>query len=345
MRQGLTKLTLRCAAAIIVLWPALLATAQEEYRLDDQGQWEQLTSFDPATPEGQLQAIRKAIAEEHGGKAVKLASRWIERYPNHPLLVEAHLLRGDARVLENDFFDALFDYEWVIRMYPASEQFITALEREFKVAEIFAGGKRRKLLGMRLITAYGEAEEIFIRIQERLPGSDLGERASIRLGDFYFDRGEMERAAEAYDLFLDNYPRSRRREWAMLRLIQASLARFKGPNFDSTGLIDAQERIRQYKSEFPAAAERIGADALTNRIADSLALKLFNTARWYEGQGEKVSAVHVYRRLIRDYPQTGAAQDALARLEAMDERVAEAPQRATPADEVDEQADEQEAAS
>ena len=172
---------LRCVAAVIVLYPALFASAQDEYRLDDQGQWEQLTSYDPATPERQLQAIRKAIAEEHGGKAVDLAGSWIDRYPNHPMLVEAHLLRGDARVLEKDYFDALFDYEWVIRMYPASEQFITALEREFKVAEIFAGGTKRKLFGLRLISAYGEAEEIFIRIQERLPGSDLGEHPAGRL--------------------------------------------------------------------------------------------------------------------------------------------------------------------
>jgi len=42
------------------------------------------------------------------------------------------------------------------------------------------------------------------------------------------------------------------------------------------------------------------------------------TARWYERRGERISAVAIYRRLIRDFSDTAAAQVGLRQLEAWD---------------------------
>lgn len=303
--------------AFFVLGLALTrpAGAQERYRLEA-GQWQQQTHIDPATPEGEIQTIRRKIAEGNAKDAQDLASDWITRHPNHPLLVEAYLLRGDARVAQGKEYKALYDYEYVIRQYPASEQFNVALEREYEIARLYAAGQKRKFLGMRILPAGDEAEEIFIRIQERSPGSELGEKASLALGDYYFNHGQMTSAAEAYGLFVVNYPRSQYRERARLRVIQANLARFKGPSFDPTGLIEAAERIRQYQKEYPAAAERIGADALLVRINESLAMKIYRSAEWYKDRGRQWSAVTMYRRVIRDYPQTAAAKVAMQQLAA-----------------------------
>jgi outer membrane assembly lipoprotein YfiO len=289
------------------------ASAQERYRLTDE-EWQKLSQYDPATPEGQIQEIRKSLAEGHGERAENLASRWIKRYPNHPMLVEAWLLRGDAKVMRGNEYKALREYEYVIREFPGSEQFNTALEREYEIAKLYTAGRKRNFLGMRIIAADDEAQEIYIRIQERVPGSALGEDASMMLGDHYFARADMRSAADAYDMFIVNYPRSQRRERALLRVIQANLARFKGPQFDSTGLIEANERLKQYQKEYPAAAERIGADALMVRIDESLALKTYYNADWYRGRGERVSAATMYRRVVKDHPQTAAAQASMRRL-------------------------------
>lgn len=305
-------------AAALLCFFVTPSLAQERYRLTDD-EWKKLTQYDPATPEGQIQEIRRALAEGKGEKAENLCSRWIKRYPNHPLLVEAWLLRGDAKVMRGNEYKALREYEYVIREFPGSEQFTTALEREYEIAKLYTAGRRRKFLNMRIISADEEAQEIYIRIQERTPGSALGEDASMMLGDHLFARADMRNAAEAYDAFILNYPRSPRRERALLRVIQANLARFKGPEFDSTGLIEANERIKQYQKEYPAAAERIGSDALLVRIDESLALKTYYNANWYRGRGEKVSAVTMYRRVIKDHPQTAAAKIAMQRLSEMNQ--------------------------
>lgn len=290
---------------------------QQQYEFRD-NQWTQVPRYDPESPEGKLQTIARVREQGEAKESEELASEWIEQYPNHPRLVDAYMLRGDARVARRRYYRALYDYEYVIRSFPGTEQFNLAMEREFEIARLFGNGVKRHFLGMRILPAYEEAEEILIRIQERAPGSDLGEKASLELGDFYFRRAQMTQAAEAYDLFLQNYPRSPHRERVMLRIIQSNLATFKGPRFDSTGLIEAQQRIRQYDKDYPVAAEKIGTPALNVRIDESLALKVYHTARWYERTGEQISAIYNYRRVIKDHPRTAAAQLALDRLEEME---------------------------
>lgn len=312
----------RQKARIAVYLPAVLlsvclsdtpVSAQEQYRLED-GQWEKQTTLDPATPEGQLQTIRQALAQDDVDRAARLIDQWLESHPQHPLAAQAHLLRGNTQVARREYYQALFDYEHVIRHFPASLEFHAALEREYNIAKLFASGVKRRLWGMRLLSAAGEAEEIFIRIQERTPGSTLGELASIALGDFYFDRAQMTSAAEAYQLFLANYPRSELVPKAMLQLIRANLATFKGPAFDPTGLIEAAQRIKTFQDRFPAAAERANTDALLVRIDESLATKMLYTAQWHQNRGDRIAAIHTYRRIIQDHPRTAVAQTAIQRL-------------------------------
>ncbi|MEM9419229.1 MAG: outer membrane protein assembly factor BamD [Planctomycetota bacterium] len=303
---------------LMTLAPLTPAAGQSSYELTDEG-FEAIAVPEPGTPAAELAAARKLIAQDEPKKALKALEQWIKDNPNDPLAVEAYLLRGDAKAANGDFYKALFDYEEVITYYPASEQFWTAIEREYEIGVLYTTGFRRKLWGVRWLPADGEGAELLIRVQERAPGSPIGERASIALADHYFNSSQMILATDAYDLFLINYPESELRQWALLRLIQASLARFKGPEFDGTGLIDAGERLQQYRDEYPAAAERVGVEALLVRIRESLARRDFTTANWYDRTGEKVSAVLLYRRLIEEYSDTAAARDAVARLEAMGE--------------------------
>jgi len=325
---GLLYRARRCVGgllcALLMLCLCHQTAAQERYILDG-GKWTKQRQIAPDSAEGRLLAIRKTIAEDKFKEAEELADEWIKAYPNHQLMAEALLVRADAKVGRRHYYRALFDYELMVRSYPGSEHFHLALEREYEIARIFGKGVKRRWLRMRILPASGEAEELFIRIQERAPGSEIGEKASLALGDFYFDRSEMTSAAEAYELFLENYPESRSRERVMLRLVESSLATFKGPVYDPTGLLDSAERIKQFQKEFPASAERLGADALLVRINESLARKDLTMAQWYDRQGRRVSALFLYRRIVRDHSSTAAASEAADRLTELGETIVEAP--------------------
>ncbi len=289
--------------------------AQERYTLSDEDTWQAEGAVDPETPEGQLALARRALAAGQAPRAESLATAWIDRHERHPLLPEAYVLRGDTLTAQEKYYKALFDYEFVARGFPASEAFVTALQREMDIATLYARGTKRTVLGMRILDASDEAEELLILIQERLPGSRLAEQAAIELGDFYFRRRKMALAVQMYSIFLENFPNSSQVSKARRRLIYAHLATFKGPQFDASGLLEARANLQQLILLEPAAAERIGAAALLTRIDESNAQKLLLNAKWHLRTGDPIAAELTIRRLLRLYPRTVAATDALRLME------------------------------
>ncbi|MEE2906730.1 MAG: outer membrane protein assembly factor BamD [Planctomycetota bacterium] len=296
---------------LLLLLPAGEAFAQNDYKLDDSDNWQLVNQPDPSTPAGALARARELLAQGQADRAYNMVNRWLERNPDSALAADAYLLRGDTLVAMRDFYESLYDYEYVIRRYPASPTFTLALARELEVASLFAHGTLRKVFGLRIGDGTDEAEEIFIRIQERAPGSQLAEQAGIELADMYFRQRRMEIAADMYAIFLEKYPKSPFIDKARRRLIYANIATFKGPQFDIVGLREAKRELQKLIVTRPAEAERIGARALINRILESEATKMLTTAQWYNRVGDPIAAEFMIRNLIERYPQSAATVRAL----------------------------------
>lgn len=311
MRDSRTRELIAAAISIVfAVLPGPRAAAQE-FMLTDEDEWLETRAIDPASPEGRLALARRALAAGDADRAEFLATQWIERFPDNPLLAEAYIVRGDALMAREDYYEALYDYELVARRYAGSSAFVRALQREFEIAKMFARGLKRKAFGIRWADASGEAEELLIRIQERLPGSRLAEAAALELGDFYFRERKMDLATEMYAIFIENFPRSEQVSLARRRLVYAHLASFKGPEFDGSGLQEALTRLQEIKALNPAEAQKMGADALVIGIDDSLAWKRLATAQWYQRSGDPIAAELTIRRMLEDHPRSQAAPDAV----------------------------------
>ena len=299
----------------LVLALPLPAAAQEaaRYRLGDAG-W---TPAEPAAaPEADPVVARLRALLAAGGfeEAAAEAEAWLAANPGAPAEPEVLLAQGDALVGQDDLWAALYAYERLLTTHPGSAVYLDAVSRELGIAKLFIGGWKRKFLGLKALPTSAEGAELLVRVQERAPGSDLAEDAALTLADHLFARQKMQEAAVMYDLLLRNFPRTRARQWAMLRQIQAGLAQFKGPEFDGTGLLEASERIAAYEQAFPAAARRLNAEALQQRIRSSLARRDLTNARWYDRRGDRVASAAMRRRLIADYPGTASAQEAIETL-------------------------------
>lgn len=299
-----------CVAAGTV---ASLARAQNTLRLDADGNWVPAdTTLDPSSDEGVMNRARKQLAENKPQGALALLDSWIKRNAaqDKPETAEALLRRGDAKLAMKDEYEALYDYERVIKEYPGTPQFVTALERELEIGLMYLNGLRKKTWGLRIDNATRIGEELLIRVQERAPGSQLAQRAAIELANYYYRVRDLRMAAEAYDIFLANFPTSEYRELAMERRVFANIGRYKGPRYDASGLIEAQYLVRDFAARYPKAAEDIGMnDALIARLDESAADQMFETANWYMQQGDAVSARYTLKRLVQKHPDTVAADE------------------------------------
>lgn len=299
--------------------PTATASAQgAEFVLKSDAGWQASRTPEPGSDEAIVAGARAAIAQDRPGAALSILNRWISDKEatgeaNTKWMPEAVLLRGDALLALGREYSSLFEYERVARQYPASDAFVRAAEREFDIANRYLNGLRRRFLGFRVASATSIGEELLIRVQERLPGSQIAERAGILLADYYYRVRKMDLAAVSYDLYLQNYPRGEWRLHAMRRRIFANIGQFTGPSYDSTTLLDAREEILQFAAVYPNEAEDVS--PIIARIDDSLAARKLDAARWYLRRGDPASARFTLRRLLRDHPRSTAASKAIQLLE------------------------------
>ncbi len=297
------------------VFTAPFAHAQhEEYVLGEDDDW-QPTSIEPGSEQALVLRARQALARGESERARAMAAAYLDKDENGAVAAQMLMIRGDALLAMGDEYKALFDYEDIARKHPGSDVFVPALEREYQIGIAYAHGMKRKFFGtFRIVDASDDAQELLILIQERLPGSRLAEMSGMQLADFYFRNAKLRLAADAYDLFIINYPASEKIDKARQRLIESYLASYRGPRYEATGLRDARARIETLRVTQPALAQRIGSDALLVRIYESEARKLLVTSQWYLSSGDPVSCEQYIRRLVKLYPDSVATLDALRSL-------------------------------
>jgi tetratricopeptide (TPR) repeat protein len=299
----------------VVLVLALPCPGQDaQLELSREG-WEAAQSIEPIDEDEAY--IRRAWATLLGGKpgqARSMLTAWLRdnRSSGNQWVPLALLVRGDAKVAMDDEYDALYDYEEIARSYAGSPEFVQAAEREMAIAIDYIEGKRRKFLGLRISSARRDGEELLVRIAERLPGSQLAERAMLELGAHYRRTGEFDLAREVYGIFLEAFPSSTFYRAVLLARIETTFAQYNGPEYDGSGLIETEELLDVYESKYPGDLEvQAELDALRVRIDESQGRQLLVVAQTYLRRDEKASARYALRRLLRDHPRTTAAQDAI----------------------------------
>jgi hypothetical protein len=122
---------------------------------------------------------------------------------------------------------------------------------------------------------------------------------------------------------VQNYPRSTQADKARLRLIASHCSGYRGPEFDDKGLQEASSKLRALQATEPQLAKQIGAEAILLRIYESEADKRLTTANWYWQTGDPISAEREIRSLVKRYPRSVAAIQALR---AVDQVLAKLPE-------------------
>lgn len=319
-----TRSLVTVVAALGLIGPGALAQSTE-YRLDAGGEWDQVSAPEPGSDAALMAEMRRLLADGQASEVRRRMDAWLEenKTSNNPERPQALLLRGNALLVLDREFTSLYDYEDIIRNHPQSAEFVRAIERELDIADLYAAGLKLRSFGIRYADPEPIVREIYIRTGERVPGSELAERALLSLADYYYARRDMPLARDSYDVYLLNFPDGPNAQHARARRIYTDIARFKGPRYDASGLLDAEVRIRNFLARYGQAARDAGIDeGLITRIDESIAAQQLDAAQWYLTQDDWPSARYTLRRLLRSHPESIAAQRAQDMLEARGEEIA-----------------------
>lgn len=287
---------------------ALAQSQTWEYR---HGQWVQTQTRQPTVrPSTQpvvnatLDRAQQLLDARQGEKAHDIVLNWLKSYPNAADRDRGLLMLAQCYFLDGDRIWSFYQCDELLDKYPDSRLFFSALELQYRVADDFLNGHKKKFLGFPIMSMEEEAIEMLFRIQERSPGSPIAEQALMRTADYYYHTSQFDLAADAYGAFARSYTRSPQVPRVLLQQAFATLAQFRGPRYDATPLIDARAMFRDIIERYPRMAQDEALPAFIDRIDNTLAAKMYIDADFYRRTNQPRAAVFMYRTLIKTYPNS-----------------------------------------
>lgn len=320
-------LTAGACGASFALSAAVAATpvppSQRAERLtfnEKTGEWERTGTPVPGTEDGDLDIARQWMAREEYKTALKILEDWLKAYgETAPRYTEAVYLEAACELEVGDYRDAHDGFQIILNNYPGSDYAEKALAGDFRVAEQYLAGKRRKAWkGLLWIKDREAGIEIMDDMIVNYSDTSYALLAHKAKADYYYQRGEFELAEDEYAVFASEFQRSRYHPYALLQSARAALARFPGVQFDDAALIEARERFQQVQVQYPAVADQAQVPVLLDDIQSLRAEKTLEIGKFYERTDQPNAARFYYRETVKRYPDTSGAAEAqnrLARLE------------------------------
>lgn len=289
-------------------------TFRERERLDPtSGQWVAEAPAPLGTPDGDLRAARQALVDGRASDAKDMLENWLKANEGHSRYYEAVFLLGEAYFDLENYYYAYLQYEIVVAN-TSGDLYRKALRREMDVARAFLSGEKRIVWKTVPLPAYDDGVTILDKIWERVPGTRLGEEALLLKADYFFEIGDASLAQDEYTLLAQEYPKGRYHRQAMLRSAESAERSFPGIRFDDRALVDADDRYILVEKTYPAYAERERVPARRVAIRDQRAEKDLSIADWYLKTKNPSAAEFYYRAILKDWPNTFAANEARTRL-------------------------------
>ena len=207
----------------------------------------------------------------------------------------------------------------MIDKYPFSERIQEVIEREYKIAEKFMAGEKRKAFGVTL-PVDNPAIEIFGKVVENSTYGPLAPKAQYRLGLVLKGLLRYYEAEEEFNKVISRYPDS---EWSAAARFQIATCRAslsKGSAYDQGSAQEAKEKFEAFVKEHPDAVLSLDAEKNISQIREKEAEANYNIARFYEKQLALDSAKIYYNDIVNNYTESPWAIQASARLQIMERK-------------------------
>ncbi len=293
----------------------------EQMTFDPQKQqWQASPEPVAGTEEGDLAISRSWLARDEYEITLSILDEWVEQYPDSARYPEAIYLRGTCYLELEEYHKAHKAYRRLLDNYPGSLYAEKALSGEFRIAEQYLAGKKRKVWGglLRMSNEDGGLE-ILDELTVNYPDTDFASWALLAKADYYYTTGEFGLAEDTYTIYARDYPRTRHHSYALLQAARSALASFAGIRYDESALIEAEERFTQFQKQYPELASQQEVAVILEQIASTRADKSLHIAEFYKRTEHLQAAKFYYLKTVRNWPDTPAGMEAANKLQELGE--------------------------
>jgi outer membrane protein assembly factor BamD len=271
------------------------------------------------TPKEQLAYAKAVFSTKNYKTAREEFKRLIQFFPKSVEAAEAQFYLGQCDEAEDNYYQAYLDYQRMIEMYPFSERIQEAVGKQYKIADEFMSGKKRKAMGV-VLPVENPAIEIYKKVVDNSPYGPLASSAQYKLGLVLKGAGRYFEAEDEFNKVITTYPDS---EWvsaAKFQIASCKASVSKSPDYDQESTREAKSKFEEFVKEHPDA--ELSKEAVENlkNLEEKEAQSDFEIGRFYEKRKITGSATIYYSEVISKFPKSPWAVKAQERLDFMEKR-------------------------
>jgi len=283
------------------------------------GKWVNPKNLPKDNPQEQFAYAKSFFDDNKYEEAKREFRKLLKAYPKSAEAAEGQYYLGLNEEKKGNLYEAYQAYQMVVDKYPFSQRIQEIIELEYKIAEKFMAGEKRKAFGMTL-PVDNPAIEIFGKVVENSTYGPLAPKAQYKLGLVLKGLMRYYEAEEEFNKVVSRYPDS---EWSAAAKFQIASCRAslsKGFAYDQGSAQEAKEKFAEFVKEHPDAVLSLDAEKNINQIIEKEAEASYNIAVFYEKQRVFDSARIYYNSVINDYGQTSWAAKAASNLQMMEQK-------------------------
>lgn len=222
----------------------------------------------------------------------------------------------------DSLYSAYYAFEAFLASYPRSRYATNAkrymMESAKRLVEV---GYPEQILSINIpFTESGrKGAQLLEAALQRFHTETFSPAYHLWLANYYFGRSDWDKAEVEYRTIAERYGASEHAATALYRLGEVALMRFRGVAYDAAPLEEARRRFEQFVAQYPRHDLAAEARAKLQSVGELLAQKWLNDAAFYRRRGLPNSARFMYRAVLRQYPDTAAADSARRALREMGE--------------------------
>ena len=288
--------------------------AAETYHLSGENSWENAAD----TPEGEyLLAVSKIKQQLLTGKKSDVVNALEQLKSDFPEMAGAEIqayLDAEKLYANAKWYKAATAYKKFIGAWPDSILQPAALERVFSIATAYLQGQKRSFIKVLRLPAFDTGVELMRDVSDRAGNEPIGLRALTTLAENQERKEQFVEAYYTWQEIADRWPTGQTRQTAVLRMAQTLHASYDGAPYDASVLESARSYFEDYQMQYPQEASRLEVAQTLALITEQLAYKEYEMGFYYERTGSMVAAEQYYNKVIKEWPNSKAAQMAKARL-------------------------------
>ena len=281
------------------------------------GKWVNPKHLPKDSPKAQFEYAMDFYKEKKYADAIREFKKLLKAYPKSFEASESQYYLGVIEEEQGDLYEAYQAYQKVVDKYPFSERIKEIIAKEYRIAEQFMAGYKRKAFGV-VLPVEDPSIEILTKVVENSTYGEFAPKAQYKLGLVLKGLQRYYEAEDAFNKVISNYPES---EWAEPSRFQVATCRAavsRGPDYDQGAMQDAKQRFEDFVREHPDAVLSQEAEQNIDRLKEKEAAASYNIAVFYEKQKAYKAARIYFENVIYNYPNSPWAVKAAERVQLLE---------------------------